>query len=205
MLQDIKWLFFDVGSTLVDEQAVYAAIFRDLAQKAGISCEEVYRSALQFYKQNKKGDLETAKQLGVTPCKWPLSYEKPYPDAAACLQTLHSRYKIGIIANQPRGTEDRLKRYGLLSFIDLVVSSAEEGVSKPDPRIFQIALERSGCPPQHAMMIGDRIDNDILPAKALGMHTAWIRQGFGRFWQLTDESEKADIDVNNLTEICRLL
>ena len=58
----------------------------------------------------------------------------------------------------------------------IVIASAEEGVSKPDRRIFEIALERSGCKPENAVMIGDRIDNDIVPAKQLGMKTIWIKQ-----------------------------
>lgn len=75
-------------------------------------------------------------------------------------------------------------------YIDLVIASAEEGVSKPDRRIFEIALERSGCKPENAVMIGDRIDNDIVPAKQLGMKTIWIKQGFGSLWTVMDESEK---------------
>lgn len=205
MLQDVKWLFFDMGSTLVDEQAVYEAIFKELAEKAGKTYSEIYETALGYYKQNKKGDLETARLLGIKPGKWPIAYEKSYPDAAGCLKTLSSRYKIGIIANQPHGTKERLKNFGLLPYIDLVISSAEEGVSKPDPRIFRLALERSSCLPQHAMMIGDRIDNDILPAKTIGMHTAWVRQGFGQYWQLTSGDEKADLTVASLTELCSML
>lgn len=90
-------------------------------------------------------------------------------------------------------------------YIDLVIASAEEGVSKPDRRIFEIALERSGCKPENAVMIGDRIDNDIIPAKQLGMKTIWIKQGFGSLWTVMGESEKADIEVNNLSDILNYL
>ena len=51
----------------------------------------------------------------------------------------------------------------------------------PDRRIFEIALERSGCKPENAVMIGDRIDNDIVPAKQLGMKTIWIKTGIWKF------------------------
>ena len=84
------------------------------------------------------------------------------------------KYKIGIIANQSLGTEERLAHQGILKFINLIVASAEEGVAKPDRRIFEIALERSNCKPVNAIMIGDRIDNDIIPAKRMGMNTIWI-------------------------------
>ena len=49
--------------------------------------------------------------------------------------------------------------FGILKYFNLVVASAEEGVAKPDKRIFEIALERAGCAPEEAFMIGDRIDN----------------------------------------------
>ena len=55
------------------------------------------------------------------------------------------------------------------------------------------------------VMIGDRIDNDIVPAKQLGMKTIWIKQGFGSLWTVMDESEKADIEVNNLSDILNYL
>ena len=54
-------------------------------------------------------------------------------------------------------------------------------------------------------MIGDRIDNDIVPAKQLGMKTIWVKHGFGSLWNIMDESEKADIEVNNLSDILNFL
>ena len=86
-----------------------------------------------------------------------------------------------------------------------MIASAEEGVAKPDPRLFEIALERASCLPSQAVMIGDRIDNDIIPAKRLGMKTIWIKQGFGQYWQVSKDEERADAVVNNLSDICRIL
>lgn len=59
-------------------------------------------------------------------------------------------------------------------------SLAEEGISKPDLRIFQLALEKAQCNSEEVIMIGDRIDNDIIPAKKIGMYTIWVKQGMGR-------------------------
>lgn len=81
-----------------------------------------------------------------------------YVDTVNCLEELGKKYRIGIIANQELGTAKRLEQYGILKYIDLVVASAEESVAKPDLRIFKIALERSGCKPRNAIMIGDRMD-----------------------------------------------
>ncbi len=205
MFDSIKWLFFDVGSTIVDEQLAYEHRIREIADLSNTSYSSVYETAMDFYKQNKKGDLETAKLLGVELTKWHKEDEILYSDAAKCLEALSSKYKIGIIANQSLGTKERLEQHGVLQYIDLVVASAEEGVAKPDRRIFEIALERAGCKPEEAIMIGDRIDNDIIPAKLTGMHTVWIKQGFGQYWNVTKEVERADCVVQSLTEICSIL
>lgn len=198
MFQNIKWLFFDVGSTLVDEHLAYEHRFREIADSAGASYDCVYETALEFYKQNKKGDLETAKQFQVALPKWHTEDEVLYEDAAECLRKLSSHYKIGIIANQVLGTKERLEKYGIMQYIDLVITSAEEGVAKPDRRIFELALERAGCQAKESIMIGDRIDNDIIPAKAVGMHTIWVKQGFGQYWNVVREIEKPDLIVDNI-------
>lgn len=205
MFSRVKWLFFDVGSTLVDETAAYESRIREMSDAAGRTYESVYEMALDFYRQNKKGDRETAGALGIAVPEWHKELETPYPDAADCLRMLHPRFKIGIIANQSLGTADRLRGYGLLPYIDLLISSAEEGVEKPDSRIFTLALERSGCRPEEAVMIGDRIDNDILPAKALGMRTIRLRQGFARYGSVTADAEMPDCTADNLTELCSIL
>lgn len=205
MMENIEWLFFDMGSTLVDESKVYEYRMRKVAQLAGVTYEYVYNTAMEFYKQNKKGDLETMKLLNVEKPKWKFEYEVLYKDAEECLKKLGTKYKIGVIANQSLGTVDRLEQLGILKYIDLVVASAEEGVAKPDREIFEIALNRAGCRPEQSVMIGDRIDNDIVPAKKLGMKTIWVKQGFGKYWNITCEEEKADYEVANLTALCDII
>ena len=202
---EIKWLFFDVGSTLVDETKVYVDRMKRITEVSGLTYEQIYEYAMSFYKENKKGDLEVARRLGVELPKWKSKYERLYTDTKDCLKKLSRIYKIGVIANQSLGTSKRLENFGIRKYIDLVIASAEEGVSKPDRRIFEIALERSGCKPENAVMIGNRIDNDIVPAKQLGMKTIWVKQGFGSLWNITDESEKADIEVNDLSDILKYL
>ena len=54
-----------------------------------------------------------------------------------------------------------------MKYIDLLIASAEVGVEKPDRHIFELALERAGCKPEEAAMVGDRLDNDIVPANEI--------------------------------------
>lgn len=205
MIKNAEWLFFDIGSTLVDEHLAYEARIRKIAEAANTTYDNVYQTALDFYKQNKKGDREITKLFGVSLPSWDKEYETLYGDTVQCLDYLSGKYKIGVIANQSLGTQQRLENYGLIKYIDLVIASAEEGVAKPDKRIFEIALNRSGCKAGNSVMIGDRIDNDIVPANLLGMCTIWIKQGFWRYWSIKNEIEKADYTVNSLSELCKIL
>ena len=200
-MDGVKWLFFDIGSTLVDETKVYDDIFQKIAVAGGVSVEEVKTRAIGFYKQNKRGHREVIRLLGVDYPEWSPLYEELYPDTMECLRILKKKYKLGIIANQIPGAEKRLEEMGMRRYFDVIVSSAEEGVAKPDPRIFNIALIRAGCTPEQAVMIGDRIDNDIVPAKQMGMKTVWIRQGVGRYWNIQGECETPDYEVNSLSEL----
>ena len=200
-MDGVKWLFFDIGSTLVDETKVYDDIFQKIAVAGGVSVEEVKTRAIGFYKQDKRGRREVIRLLGVDYPEWSPLYEELYPDTMECLRILKKKYKLGIIANQIPGAEKRLEEMGIRRYFDVIVSSAEEGVAKPDPRIFNIALIRAGCTPEQAVMIGDRIDNDIVPAKQMGMKTVWIRQGVGRYWNIQGDSETPGYEVNSLSEL----
>ena len=201
----IKWLFFDVGSTLVDEIECYKTRLIKMAAAAGVPEEEIFQRAIELYKQNKKGDKIIAEELNVDLPEWSSEDEILYSGAEDVLKGLSEKYKIGVIANQPLGTADRLEAFGLLKYIDIVVASAEEGVAKPDKRIFDIALERAGVIPEEAFMIGDRIDNDILPAKNIGMKTMWLRQGFGGMWKIKSDDELPNFIADNLQDVVSIL
>ena len=204
-MDGIKWIFFDMGSTLIDESKVYEMINRKMASGAGVSYEYVCEKSLEFYKQNKKGDLEVSKMLGVERAKWDPELEILYDCTVDVLETLKSKYKLGIIANQMYGSEKRLENFGIRKYFDVIVASAEEGVEKPDRRMFEIALERAGIEASEAVMVGDRIDNDIVPANKMGMKTIWVKQGNGRFWKIGSDEEKADLEAETLSDIVDML
>ena len=180
-MKAIEWIFFDIGSTLADESKVYERRFKKIAELADVSEEYVLKKAVEYCKNNQKGDLAVIKLLGVEKPVWEHQYEILYKDTEMCLKDLSQKYKIGVIANQEFGTEKRLIDFGIRKYIDVIVASAEEGVAKPDKRIFEIALKKAGCKAEKAVMIGDRIDNDIVPAKEMGMKTIWIKQGMGKY------------------------
>lgn len=118
MFEEVKWLFFDVGSTLVYEHIVYEHRMREIADLAHTTYEKDYNNAMKLYKQNKKnkkGDLEIVKTLGEDLPKRHQEDEILYKDTAKCLEFLSKKYKISIIANQSLGTQKRLEQYGIIT------------------------------------------------------------------------------------------
>ena len=201
LMNKIKWIFFDIGSTLVDESAVYENRIKEITQGNNIDRNEFVAKVIERAQTSPKPIVSAAEDYGVNVPAWRHDLEVLYPDSKEVLQRLSQKYKIGIIANQDFGTEQRLTDFNVHQYINLVIASAEEGVAKPDLRIFQIALARADCKPEEAVMVGDRIDNDIIPANKIGMTTMWIKQGFGSYAEPKTVEEQSDYIVNSLAEI----
>ena len=201
LMNKIKWIFFDIGSTLVDESAVYENRIKEITQGNNIDRNEFVAKVIERAQTSPKPIVSAAEDYGVKVPAWRHDLEVLYPDTKELLQRLSQKYKIGIIANQDFGTEQRLTDFNVHQYINLVIASAEEGVAKPDLRIFQIALARADCKPEEAIMVGDRLDNDIIPANKIGMTTVWIKQGFGSYAEPKTVEEQPDYIVNNLAEI----
>ena len=105
MISNIQWLCFDIGSTLVEESRVEEDRMRQIAAWGKVDYEYVYDTAVMFYKQNLKGDLEMIKLLRIEKPEWKSEFETLYADAEPCLKRLKAKYKIGVIANQPLGRQ----------------------------------------------------------------------------------------------------
>jgi HAD superfamily hydrolase (TIGR01549 family) len=80
-----------------------------------------------------------------------------------------------VLANQPPETAAVLERYGASQLLEGVFLDSMVGLSKPNVAFFRHALTCLNTAPDAAWMVGDRADNDLAPARALGLRTAWIR------------------------------
>lgn len=206
-MNQVNWLFFDMGSTLIDETQSYVGWFRNASQLIGgaLSAHEIEQGYCAGMANGTPSITAQLRPYGFTGDSsdflYPSELDTPYPEAENVLRQLSGTYKLGIIANQNAGSESRLERYGIRRYFDVVVASAEAGVKKPDSRIFKLALEQANCKPEQAVMIGDRLDNDIFPAKALGFTTVRILQGYGRL-QIPKSSEyEPDFTVDTLMQL----
>jgi FMN phosphatase YigB (HAD superfamily) len=123
-----------------------------------------------------------------------------YPDAAAALTRLRAAgVRVGFAGNQPLGAETSLA--GLVAEGELVATSAAWGVAKPDPAFFARIAAELALAPSEIAYVGDRVDNDILPAAAAGMFTVHLRRGpWGVIQAAWPEARAADVTVSDLDE-----
>lgn len=207
----LKYIFFDIGYTLVNEDRVWEQRCKEQAQTAeakalGLTPERIYQEIVQASLQclpQYRTVIEKFHLHEAAPYRHEL--ESLYADAPEVLAALSKRYSLGIIANQSEGLLERLRQWGIAQYFSVVVSSWDCRAAKPDPRIFEFALERANCRPQEAMMVGDRLDNDIRPAKALGYQAAWIKNGFGGMQVPSSQDQKADLEIRTLTQLLEIL
>jgi putative hydrolase of the HAD superfamily len=92
------------------------------------------------------------------------------PEALPTLDALRRRgLVVGVISNAPRGLEHVLASMGVRDFLDIIVSSEDVGVEKPDPAIFYLALQQAGLSASEAMYVGDEYGTDVLAAQKVGL------------------------------------
>ncbi len=126
------------------------------------------------------------------------------PGIGDVLKTIRARgLKLGLVANQPLRVLDLLQQHGVGDYFASNGISALYGFRKPDVRLFLRVCEDLGVTPESCIMVGDRVDNDVAPAKLLGMRTVLIRSGRHREQQPRSWDERPDREVEDAAGILR--
>ena len=199
----ITAVVFDVGETLVDETSQWEAEARAI----GVSSLTFF-AALGAVIERRQQHRETWPLVGVARSAASLpafTVEDLYPDAMPCLRALHEAgFVIGLAGNQPERAEAVLR--GLDASIELVASSERWGVEKPAPAFFERIVTELGRPAAEIAYVGDRLDNDVLPARAAGMRGVFIRRGpWGHIHATWPEATEADARIESLDEVLDLV
>jgi FMN phosphatase YigB (HAD superfamily) len=194
----LKAVFFDVGETLVDEERWW----RDLAEESGLQPHVLWAALGVTIERGEEHDALWG-HLGIerpTESWHGLTYslDDLYPDAIGCLERVRSLdLLVGIVGNQTEALE-RWVREAVLP-ADVISSSASLGVRKPDPRFFALVVELAGCRPDETAYVGDRVDNDVLPAAAAGLIAIHVRRGpWGR---LQPTPREAALGIDDLASL----
>jgi FMN phosphatase YigB (HAD superfamily) len=176
-------LFFDVGETLASEErwlsswADWLQVPRSAFFAALGALIEARRSHQELFPLLRPGiDVEAERnkrsELGISDH---FIASDLYPDALPTLQwAKRAGHRIGISGNNSGRTEEFARSLGLA---DVVGSSQRWGVAKPDLAFYRRLIAEADCPPDQIVYIGDRVDNDVLPALAAGLQAIHIARG----------------------------
>jgi HAD superfamily hydrolase (TIGR01549 family) len=205
----IHAVFFDVGETLVDETRQWGGWADWLgvprltffaALGAVIERGEHHRRVFALVRPG----LDLAREQAARAVAGQVDlFDRTdfYPDALACLATLkHEGYRIGLAGNQPATVEAALRAMALP--VDYVASSAGWGVEKPAPEFFVRVVALAGVEPSEIAYVGDRVDNDVVPAARAGMLPVFLRRGpWGYIQADRPEAALARIRIGSLAEL----
>ena len=205
----IRAVIFDIGETLINETRLWAEWADWLGVSpltllalvgAMIGQDRHHVEALRLIKPGFDVEREEAARAAAG---IPNNFDGRdlYPDVRSCFEALRvAGYLIGVAGNQPARADGQLRALGLP--FDLIGISAAWGVEKPSPKFFSRIVRAAGLPPEEIAYVGDRLDNDILPALDAGMVTVFLRRGpWAYLHAARPEIARAHIRIESLAEL----
>ena len=115
---------------------------------------------------------------------------QPFPGATDVLNDLKGRYLLGLVSNGNTYPE----RVGLGDVFSFVLLAVECGIAKPDPRIFELALDQCGCDASQVVHVGDSLPSDVRGANGIGIRSVWLnRDGAANETGITPDHEISDL------------
>lgn len=122
-----------------------------------------------------------------------------FSDVEPALDRLRARgLRLGVLSNFPPHLEDTLRQHGIHGYFDFFVVSSLVGLEKPDPAIFELAIQRAGVPREEILYVGDDLDDDIRGAQAVNLSAILIDRH--DHWQAMDVAR-----IKSLAELPGLL
>jgi putative hydrolase of the HAD superfamily len=213
MTSHLDVVFLDVGGPIYGDRPYYEALWKAISEARPDASEPRFWDEFDACRRDQKGPFTSRLVLEFVPPSdlervidrghelWDYPPDSLHPEVLPALKALRGTYRIGVLANQERWIRETLIRDGLDGFFSIWIISAELGVEKPDPAIFHAAVQAAGVPAARCAMVGDRLDNDIIPARAAGMRTVWLLRGEAPDQPTAEQLHNADSAVRSLSEL----
>jgi HAD superfamily hydrolase (TIGR01549 family) len=227
---DLPFVFFDLGQTLIDEWdyiAYFDQKFLELLNGFGARIDQRnYHAVRDSIIRDRKIGHGSVKELVIEVCRMlsPQGYEEviasklePYmkqgrldlfkffKDAEPTLRAISKYCEMGVIANQSEDVGALIEKSGFDKFFKVQIISFSAKLKKPDPKIFELALNQAGRNAKACIMVGDRLDTDICPANKLGMTTIRTTNSLFALQVPSRACEHPDFTVTCLSEIPEIL
>ncbi|HSL26371.1 MAG TPA: HAD family hydrolase [Acidimicrobiia bacterium] len=208
----IKAVAFDIGETLIDETRIWSR----WADRLGVprltflgvlgalaALDRPHREVFDFFRPGFDLDSELERWAAEEPDGLRENFDEAdlYPDVPGCLARLLDRgLKVVVAGNQPVQARLALERMDL--GVAAILVSAEIGAEKPSPAFFRRVVEACGVAPNEILYVGDRLDNDVLPARAAGLRTVLLKRGpWGYLHAERPEAAAADQVIDSLDRL----
>ncbi|NUP24158.1 MAG: HAD family hydrolase [Streptomyces sp.] len=210
----IKAVVFDVGECLVDETREYGTWADWLGVPrhtfvagfgAVIAQGRDYRETFQIFQPGFDLYAERERRAEAGQPEY-FGEEDLYPDVRPAFAQLRADGLHLTIAGNQTVRAGRILRELFTPDVDLIGTSDDWGASKPDPAFFSKVAEVVPAEPGEILYVGDRLDNDVLPALAAGMRTALIRRGpWGWIQQHDPAADQSTFRIDSLAELPELI
>ncbi|MHA6798418.1 HAD family hydrolase [Bounagaea algeriensis] len=214
---DPSLVLLDVGGPIYDDVVYRDALLRatrELAAERGTAVDaEAFQRVYDECRQAQQGSLRTAVAARFlttadrpelsrrAAAHWEYPSEALYPDVLPALRELAGKYAIAIVANQRALVVDALRRDGIAEHVDVWAISETVGAEKPDPAIFEYALQQAGVPAEQAVHVGNRLDTDVRGARRVGLRTVWVVRGEAPPEPTPQQRAEADVTIPALSEL----
>jgi HAD superfamily hydrolase (TIGR01509 family) len=214
----IDAVFLDAGGVLLDESDMEAACARvvagclaphvpgysaerygeDLAEAVHAHCAQAYRFVFWKRLAPDRALFESAYASFLETWRSRRPPLRIMQGIAEELTQLAESFRVGIAGQYGAELLEVLERERLLSCFFWRFTQDDFGITKPDPRYLLRIAEACGVDPQHCVMVGDRIDKDVVPARTVGMHTIRIRTGVHRDQRARVPEELPDLELSSV-------
>jgi HAD superfamily hydrolase (TIGR01549 family) len=209
----VRAVFFDVGETLIDETREYGTWADWLGVPrhtfsamfgAVIARGEDYREVFQHFRPGFDLAEERRRRLEAGVGEY-FNARDLYPDVRSSLTTLKERgYVVGIAGNQTARAGQFIRELHLPT--DVIATSDDWGAEKPAPAFFDKLIACAGMAPEEIAYVGDRLDNDILPAADASLFTVLIKRGPWAYAQADHpEARRAHLTIDRLDDLLQVL
>jgi putative hydrolase of the HAD superfamily len=221
----IKAILFDIDNTLIDfmkmkkkscEAAVEAMIsagldmdkeeamkeIYEIYKSHGMEYRDIFEKLLRKFKGKVDYRIVASGVLAYRKVKE--NYLVPYSGVIPVLTSLKKKYKLGIVSDAPSMKAwTRLIAMKIDGFFELIITKSDVKKQKTSPTPFNSALKQLKMKPEEVLMVGDRIERDVLTPKKMGIKTCFARYGVEN--PPASGKSGADFEINDFSELINIL
>lgn len=210
---EVIWDAYEASGAGVDKttfREAYVAIERELAKTRHIYPEHNFydllliKMKLEFEWLAETGNVDSNRVELLAEQTAAYCYDRArssVEEARPVLEALAARFPLVLVSNFYGNIEAVLDDFDLRKYFKAIVESAVVGVRKPDPAIFRLGVDALGLLPEQVLVVGDSLRKDILPARQIGCHTAWLK---GKGWTPEEDAQTDPAQISSLSDLLAL-